>query len=159
MSAATRDWRRIDVDSFDADKHMSAAELAPDLPATLSEAIQQASHAARTALSSGNFQHALALVLDTCPYVADEQTKTMHAETVFEVLCSIKNNHAAADLDAFIRGLSQNQHDVLIKYLYKIMALPYGAKQGGLLLAWFEKTIEIAGMGSIVRYMSDRRVV
>lgn len=30
---------------------------------------------------------------------------------------------------------------------------------GGVLLAWFEKTVDITSQGAIVRYMSDRRTV
>lgn len=159
MTTITRDWRRIDIDDFEHDSHMSREELVPDLPQTTFEEIAQVSQRARQALSSGQFQDALMLVLDSAPYVADAQVKETHAETVFEVLCSIKNNHSGKDFSGFVRDLSSDQQDVLIKYLYKIMATPYGAKQGGLLLSWFEKTAEIAGMGPVVRFLSDRRVV
>lgn len=159
MAAMVKDWRRIDIDAYQTDRYMSAAELVPDLSPTLSEDVAAVSQAARNCLTSGQFQDALLLVLDNAPYVADEPTKLKHTESVFEVLCSIKNNHSGNDLSAFVRGLLPSQQDVLVKYLYKIMASPYGAKQGGLLLAWFEKTTEIAGLGCIVRYMSDRRVV
>lgn len=153
------DWRRIDTDVYDRETHMSAAELIPNLPATLRDEVTQVSREARLALSSGQFQLALTLVLDMRPYVADVSIKLMHAETVFEVLCSIKNNHLGNDFSSFIKALTLDQQDILIKYLYKIMATLYGAKQGGLLLSWFEKTTEVAGLGCIVRYMSDRRVL
>lgn len=159
MTTIAKDWRRIDIDDYEHDAHMSREELIPDLPQTTTQDITQVSQQARQALSSGQFQEALGLVLENTPYVADAQVKEAHAETVFEVLCSIKNNHSGNDFSSFIRNLSSEQQDVLIKYLYRIMATPYGAKQGGLLLSWFEKTAEIAGMGPVVRFLSDRRTV
>lgn len=153
------DWRRIDIDAYEPENHLSKEELVPDLPATSPDQIAAVSQQARSALSLGQFVEALQLVLDSAPYVADTQTKTLHAETVFEVLISIKNNHASTNLSTFIKQLDSNQQDVLVKYLYKNMSTPYGAKQGGLLLNWFEKTVEVTGLGPIVRFMTDRRTV
>ena len=65
--------------------------------------------------------------------------KELHAKTIFEVLCSIRNNNNINDLTGFVKGLNKEQQDVLIKYLYKSMSSGYGQKQGGLLLNWFEK--------------------
>lgn len=50
---------------------------------------------------------------------------------------------------------------MLIKYLYKAMGSPQGQSQGvgAILLAWYEKTVDITGQGAVVRYMSDRRTV
>lgn len=153
------DWRRIDIDALEPDKHLSKEELIPDLPSVSYEDVQAISRQCRTALSLGQFLQALALVLESPPYVADERTKNSHAETVFEVLCSIKNNHSSSDLGDFVKQLDRRQQDTLIKYLYKNMGTSYGAKQGGLLLTWFEKAVEIGGLGPIVRYMTDRRTV
>lgn len=30
---------------------------------------------------------------------------------------------------------------------------------GGILLSWFEKTVDVTGQGSIIRHISDRRTV
>ncbi|KAG7192708.1 uncharacterized protein KQ657_001491 [Scheffersomyces spartinae] len=153
------DWRRIDIDAYEPDKFLSKEELVPDLPETPYSEIQKVSQQSRTYLSSGKFSEALALVLDTPPYVSDEQTKETHTETVFEVLCSIRNNHQVGELKSFIQSLTLDQQDVLVKYLYKTMGKSYGAKQGGLLLNWFEKVVEVSGEGPIVRYLADRRTV
>lgn len=153
------DWRRIDIDALEPENHLSKEDLIPDLPPTSSQDISAISKQVRQSLSQGQFLQALTLVLDNAPYVAEEQTKTLHAETVFEVLISIKNNHNPNELSNFIKQLDSNQQDVLVKYLYKNMNTSYGAKQGGLLLSWFEKTVEITGLGPIVRFMTDRRTV
>ncbi|CUM65389.1 uncharacterized protein PRCAT00003025001 [Priceomyces carsonii] len=153
------DWRRIDIDALEPETHMSKEELIPDLPTTLHEEIVTISKQVRSSLSLGQFLEALKLVLDNPPYVASESTKTLHTETVFEVLCSIKNNHGSNDFSGFVKQLDSTEQENLIKYLYKNMNTSYGAKQGGLLLNWFEKTVEITGLGPIVRYMTDRRTV
>ncbi|CUM47562.1 unnamed protein product [Debaryomyces tyrocola] len=152
-------WRRIDIDALETDNHLSKEDLIPDLPPISNEEIVSLSKQCRSALSLGQFLQALTLALDTPPYVSDEKTKELHAETVFEVLCSIKNNHNTNDLSNFVKQLDSNQQDTLVKYLYKNMGTSYGAKQGGLLLHWFEKTVEVTGLGPIVRFMADRRTV
>lgn len=152
-------WRRIDIDALETENHLSKEELIPDLPAVSNEEIVSLSKQCRSALSLGQFLQALTLALDTPPYVADERTKDLHTETVFEILCSIKNNHSTNDLSNFVKQLDSNQQDTLVKYLYKNMGTSYGAKQGGLLLQWFEKTVEVTGLGPIVRFMADRRTV
>lgn len=152
-------WRRIDIDALETDNHLSKEDLIPDLPPVSNEEILSLSKQCRSALSLGQFLQALTLALDTPPYVSDEKTKELHSETVFEVLCSIKNNHNINDLSNFVKELDSNQQDTLVKYLYKNMGTSYGAKQGGLLLHWFEKTVEVTGLGPIVRFMADRRTV
>ncbi|KAK6456420.1 actin-related protein 2/3 complex subunit 5 [Scheffersomyces xylosifermentans] len=153
------DWRRIDIDAYEPENHLSKEELIPDLPPTSQADIVAVSKQVRSALSSGQFVEALALALDSAPYIADEATKNLHSETIFEILCSIKNNHNINDLSSFVKKLDSSQQDTLVKYLYKTMDTSYGQKQGGLLLSWFEKTIEVTGLGPIVRFMSDRRTV
>lgn len=153
------DWRRIDIDALEPENHLLKEELIPDLPPTSHQDVVNTSQQVRASLSLGRFQEALALLLENPPYVADEATKKLHGETVFEVLCSIKNNHNTNELGTFVKQLDSSQQDTLIKYLYKSMGTGYGAKQGGLLLNWFEKTVEITGLGPIVRFMTDRRTV
>lgn len=153
------DWRRIDIDALEPENHLLKEELIPDLPPTSHQEVVNTSQQARTLLSLGRFQEALTLVLDNPPYVADEESKKLHSETVCEVLLSIKNNHNTNDLSTFVKQLDTSQQDTLVKYLYKNMGTSYGAKQGGLLLNWYEKTVEVTGLGPIVRYMTDRRTV
>lgn len=153
------DWRRIDIDALYPDNFLTKEDLVPELPAVSHDAVVGVSRQCRLALSLGQFLVALTTALDMPPYVADEATKALHAETVFEVLCSIKNNHNVGELFNFVKQLDSAQQDTLVKYLYKSMSTPYGAKQGGLLLSWFEQTVEITGLGPIVRFMADRRTV
>lgn len=76
---------------------------------------------------------------------------------MLEVLATIRSNQ----ITSTVEGLSADQRDTLIKYIYKGMGSPLGQAHGngGILLTWFEKTVEVTGQGSIIRYMSDRRTV
>ncbi|KAK6198086.1 actin-related protein 2/3 complex subunit 5 [Scheffersomyces amazonensis] len=153
------DWRRIDIDAYEPENHLSKEELLPNLPETSKEDIEAISKQARVYLSQGKFIEALKLGLSYPPYIASEQIKNLHTETIFEILCSIKNNHNLNDLSSFVKQLDSDEQDTLVKYLYKTMSTSYGQKQGGLLLSWYEKTVEITGLGPIVRFLSDRRTV
>lgn len=153
------DWRRIDIDALEPENHLLKQDLIPDLPPVSHDTVVSVSRSVKQALSLGQFLQALQSTLDTPPYVADEATKDLHAETVFEVLVSIKNNHNINDFSNFVKQLDSDQQDTLIKYIYKIMGTMYGAKQGALMLSWFEKTVDVTGMGPVVRYYCDRRTV
>lgn len=152
------DWRRIDIDALETDKFLTKEELIPQIPNPVDDnAITGIMSECKNNLTKGQFLQSLQAALDNPPYLSDEMVKSNYNELMFEVLCSIKSN--TNDLTPIIKQLTSNQQDTLVKYLYKIMSTPYGSKQGGAMLLWFEKTIEITGLGPIIRYMSDRRTV
>lgn len=153
------DWRRIDIDALEPENHLSKQDLVPDIEPVSLQQVQATAQHVKQALSLGQFAAALQAALDTPPYTSEEQAKTIQTDTVFEVLVSIKNNHNVSEFTAFVKQLSSDQQDTLIKYIYKIMSTKNGAKHGALMLSWFEKTIEVTGMGLIVRFFSDRRTV
>ncbi|WPK25018.1 hypothetical protein PUMCH_002317 [Australozyma saopauloensis] len=153
------DWRRIDIDALEPENHLCKLDLIPQVDPVSPEQAQAVAQSVKQNLSLGKFLEALQTALDTPPYVSDESTKVLHAETVFEVLASIKNNHNASEYGNFVSQLSSEQQDTLIKYIYKIMGMPFGAKHGALMLGWFEKTVDVTGMGPVVRFFSDRRTV
>ncbi|KAI5954237.1 ARC15 [Candida jiufengensis] len=158
---ASEDWRKIDIDALEPENHLTKEELIPpNLPQYTTNQIQEIGQSIRSQLSQGKFQQALVTGLDNIPFASSPQEKEIHQRTIFEVLCSIKNNsNSPNDINNIIKGLNQEQQDNLIKYLYTNMSTPYGQKQGGLLLNWFEKIVEIVGIGSISRYLTDRRTV
>lgn len=82
----------------------------------------------------------------------------MHLQTVLEILASIKS----VDMAGYLKDIYGSEGgvelcDVLMKYLYKGMAV--GGSNMSVLLSWHERVVEIAGEGSIVRVMTDRRTV
>lgn len=153
------DWRQIDIDALEPHNHLSKQDLVPDIPPTSHAEVVQSAQQIKSALSQGQFAQALKVALQSPPYVADAATKDLHTETVMEVLVSIRNNHSVGDLSQFVKQLDEEEQDTLVKYIYKIMGTAYGAKQGALMLSWYEKTTEVTGLGSVVRFYSDRRTV
>ncbi|EGW34038.1 uncharacterized protein SPAPADRAFT_59460, partial [Spathaspora passalidarum NRRL Y-27907] len=145
---ASEDWRKIDIDAL-TEAHITEEDLLPALDPVSYETIVSISQQVRTYLSSGKFQEALELVLDNPPYVSDPKAKEAHTSTALEVLISIKTNHNLSQLSSIIKQLNSEQQDTLVKYLYKNMSSEFGQKQGTILLTWFEKTVEVTGLGPI----------
>ena len=122
-------------------------------------------------------------------YVAyAHETQEIHVATVVEILQSIKQSEMSPMLNRIYSSEGGTESlDVLMKYLYKGMShtsqsstpssraitpqitgfsqiSSRGGGEGGgqamsVLLSWHEKLVEIAGAGSIVRVMTDRRTV
>ncbi|EGV62798.1 arp2/3 complex subunit [Yamadazyma tenuis] len=152
------DWRRIDIDAFEPDKFLSKEELVPAIANPVDEAaIPSIIAECKAKLSKGQFAEALKTALQNPPYLSSPAAKASYDQLVFETLISVKNNNT--DILPFVKQLSSDEQDTLVKYLYKIMDTSYGSKQGAVLLAWYEKTVEFTGLGPVIRFMSDRRTV
>lgn len=150
-------WRRIDIDAFDPESgRLSAQDLIPpnETVVTLQE-LQPKISQLRSLASSGSMDSAVKLATSDPPYGADDSTKATYFQAVLEALTQVRQS----DIANIIQQLSSEQQDVLVKYLYKGMSVPEGQKQGGILLAWFEKLTQKAGVNPIVRYLSDRRTI
>ncbi|KAG8703005.1 hypothetical protein FRC09_004401 [Ceratobasidium sp. 395] len=154
-------FRRIDVDKFEEDVLLATDLYDPDPrgpDGALAEAKAKVGQV-RTALSKGDTQGALSLILADPPYGSDaEEAKAVTTSSVLLVLASTK----ATDIPNTLRSLEPEQHDTLMKYLYKGMAMQNDGNaevNSSVLLAWHEKLTELAGTGCIVRVMTDRRVV
>ncbi|CAE6412577.1 unnamed protein product [Rhizoctonia solani] len=154
-------FRKIDVDTLEEDVLLATDLYDPDPrgpDGALADAKAKTTQV-RTALSKGDTQGALSLILTDPPYGAEaEEAKALTTSSVFLVLASTK----AADIPNILRSIEPEQHDTLMKYLYKGMALQNEQTvevNSSVLLTWHEKLTEIAGTGCIVRVMTDRRVV
>ncbi|KDN43143.1 hypothetical protein RSAG8_06296, partial [Rhizoctonia solani AG-8 WAC10335] len=154
-------FRKIDVDTLEEDVLLATDLYDPDPrgpDGALADAKAKTTQV-RTALSKGDTQGALSLILTDPPYGAEaEEAKALTTSSVFLVLASTK----AADIPNILRSIEPEQHDTLMKYLYKGMALQNEQTvevNSSVLLTWHEKLAEIAGTGCIVRVMTDRRVV
>lgn len=80
--------------------------------------------------------------------------KNIHTQTVMEAILAVKSN----DISSVLSNLSNDQLDILMKYIYKGLSIPESFNSASL-LSWHEKTLELAGLGSIVRVMTDRKTV
>ncbi|KAL4266532.1 Actin-related protein 2/3 complex subunit 5 [Pleurotus pulmonarius] len=152
-------FRKIDIDIYDEDV-LQDSELYEPFPQDAAQALDEAKQrqsAVRSALAKGDVPGALSIALENAPYGPNvEDAKVLTLQTILTILNSTKST----EVSAVIKALSQDSQDALMKYLYKGMAMPgWGDISGSVLLGWHEKLTEIAGVGSIVRTMTDRRRV
>ncbi len=70
-----------------------------------------------------------------------------------EVLLAVRSN----DIPALLPQLSEKDIDVLTKFIYKGLSLPERFSSA-VLLSWHDKVVDTAGLGTIVRAMTDRRI-
>jgi actin related protein 2/3 complex subunit 5 len=64
----------------------------------------------------------------------------------------------AAQVESVVKQLDNDQRDLLMKYIYRGFETPSDNSSAHLLL-WHEKVFEEAGVGSVVRVMTDRKRV
>lgn len=70
------------------------------------------------------------------------------------VLLSIKS----AQMEDAVNALDRDQLDILMKYIYRGFESPSEGSSGHL-LAWHEKIHAVAGVGCIVRVLTDKKRV
>ncbi len=61
-------------------------------------------------------------------------------------------------VEAVVKQLDTDQRDLLMKYIYRGFEFPCEGSSAHLLF-WHEKVFEEAGVGSIVRVLTDRKKV
>jgi len=186
---ALTNWRTINVDLLDPESpaNFDLKSLTPSVVPVSTADVQSVAGQVRQLLRGGDSEGALRGALETAPYGADERGKEVHAATIVEVLQSIRQSDMSPILQRIYSSEGGSEViDTLMKYIYKGMAqtAPGGSKgmsptptgftqiggrsfgggEGGgqmmsVLLSWHEKLVEIAGVGSVVRVMTDRRTV
>ncbi|KAF9040098.1 actin-related protein ARPC5 [Panaeolus papilionaceus] len=152
-------FRKIDVDQYDEDviQESELYEADPRPPAEVLEDARQRQGAVRSLLAKNDISGALTVILENAPYGPNvEDAKNLTLQTLLTIL----NTTKSTDITNIIKTLSPDTQDTLMKYLYKGMGMPgWGDISGSVLLGWHEKLTEVAGVGSIVRTMTDRRRV
>ncbi|RXK35997.1 arp2/3 complex 16 kDa subunit [Tremella mesenterica] len=109
-------------------------------------------------INRGDIAGALNQILTDPPYGEGmEEARNLTTQALLLIL----NSTRATDIPGILKNLKQDQQDRLMAYLYKGMAaLGQGADiSGSVLLTWHEKLTEVAGVGCIVRVMTDRRTL
>ncbi|KAG8626381.1 hypothetical protein KVT40_005326 [Elsinoe batatas] len=186
---ANINWRTIDIDALDPESssNFDLTTFTPNVQPVSTADVQTLAGQVKQLLRGGDQEGALVGALENVPYGADAQGKEIHVATVTEILQSIRQAEMTPILSKIYQSPAGTELcDTLMKYLYKGMAAPppgsagrnvtpqqtgfsqaggrVGAGEGqghamSVLLSWHEKLVEIAGPGSIVRVMSDRRTV
>ncbi|KAF9741936.1 hypothetical protein PMIN03_009259 [Paraphaeosphaeria minitans] len=185
---ANVNWRTINIDALDPDSpaNFDLSSLAPSVTPVSTADVQSLAGQIRQLSRGGDNAGALQGALENPPYGADAQGQDVHLATVIEILQSIRQADMSPIVSQIYSSPGGTEAlDVLMKYIYKGMAQTNAASstrnitpqatgfsqvhargggEGGsqamsVLLSWHEKLVEIAGPGSIVRVMSDRRTV
>ncbi|CAG8464333.1 1323_t:CDS:2 [Ambispora gerdemannii] len=160
-------FRSIDIDAFDEERlsekeifefsHSGGGEgIEQQSPEAVFASVQVKEVEARSLLQKGNAANALTIAIDNPPYGLDrDNAKELNAKIVMDVLNSVKTT----DIPLIVKSLSSEQQDTLMKYIYRGMATPESSSSSAILLNWHEKLTEIAGVGCIVRVITDRKTV
>ncbi|KAL6703816.1 hypothetical protein ACN47E_009035 [Coniothyrium glycines] len=185
---ANINWRTINIDALDPDSpaNFDLSSLTPAAAPVSTADVQNTSQQIRQLLRGGDNAGALQGALESPPYGADDKGKETYLATVIEILQSIRQSDMSPILGRIYSAPGGTEAlDLLMKYIYKGMAQATpasaarnitpqatgfsqiharGGGEGGgqamsVLLSWHEKLVEIAGPGSIVRVMTDRRTV
>ncbi|KAJ2770898.1 arp2/3 complex subunit [Coemansia nantahalensis] len=150
--------RKLAIDALDAEHQQMTEQLQFLSTRSASEVgamVEQKAGAVRAAITRGSSVEALERALADPPYGRGlEQAQAANAQLVGEVLMATR----AQDIAGVIAGLSEDDRDALLKYVYHGLARP-AAFNCGVLLSWHERVVEAGGLGSIVRVLSDRRTV
>ncbi|GAO14186.1 uncharacterized protein UV8b_08032 [Ustilaginoidea virens] len=183
-------WRTIDIDAYNEDSpvNFDVSTLHPPQPEVGDAQARQLAGQVRQLLRAGDAQAALMGCLEAPVYNGTDAAKEAHLQTIMEVLQSIK----ASEMSPLLRGIYElhggsEYLDVLMKYIYKGMAMGHsaagrgsritpqstggfgqaGARAGAsnepasgamsVLLSWHEKVVDVAGLGCIGRTMTDWR--
>ncbi|WVN88369.1 uncharacterized protein L203_103575 [Cryptococcus depauperatus CBS 7841] len=153
-------FRGINIDALEEDVLLPSDLYDPDPrgpEGVLSDA-QKRSGDVRGLVSRGDTAGALSTILTDPPYGEGvDEAKNLTTSALLLIL----NSTRSTDIPSLVRNLDQVQQDRLMAYLYKGMAAlgQSGEISGSVLLTWHEKLTETAGVGCIVRVMTDRKIL
>lgn len=140
-------FRKVDVDAYNEDNfHDEDVEEETQGP---NEGEVQ------SLLAKSRNLDALKLVLTNPPVATKNQaTKDRALQCVMRILLSFKS----AEVENAVKSLDATQSDVLMKYIYRGFECPSDGSSAQL-LTWHEQTFKVAGLGSIIRVLTDRKRV
>nr|SVE92748.1 EOG090X0HLA [Megafenestra aurita] len=150
-------FRKIDVDQYNEDNYKEeecgesqSPPVGPD-EKEITNFLNQ--YPFKTKI--GKNVEALKTVLRNAPVSSRNQmVKDAALNLVMLVLLSIKS----AQMEDAVNALDRDQLDILMKYIYRGFESPSEGSSGHL-LAWHEKIHAVAGVGCIVRVLTDKKRV
>ncbi|CED85362.1 Actin-related protein Arp2/3 complex, subunit ARPC5 [Phaffia rhodozyma] len=152
-------FRKINIDQYDEDTLQDSELFDPDTRSAEEAAAYatQVSTQVRQVLGRQDIKGALQLLLSEYPFGVDHD----HAKaTSLQTFVLILNSTKSTDITSTIKSLNPEEQDGLMKFIYKGMEKIEGLDVNpSVFLTWHEKLTEVAGVGSIVRVMTDRRTI
>ncbi|GAA5955739.1 hypothetical protein JCM3765_001836 [Sporobolomyces pararoseus] len=168
MSASTAaisgiPFRKINIDQYDEELvHPSSLYLADPRPSSqILNDTQSKDRKVRQFLQSGQVENALKECLKDgeWPFGEDTDLEIKQSKDIaLNSILSVLNSSRSTDIPNLVQTLTPSEQVTLMKYLYKAME-NLGDSSGNAVLGWHEKLVEVAGIGCIVRVMTDRRRV
>lgn len=145
-STTSRGFRKVDVDQYDEDNFEDEVDETQESGPDEQEVSGY--------LMQGNNRQAFQSVLLNPPvHTKNAAAKEAAAQLVLRVLSSMKSSEIQSAIDS----CDTDTLDVLMKYIYRCFDLGSDGQCCASLLAWHEKAIARAGVGSIVRVLTDRK--
>ncbi|KAG5676354.1 hypothetical protein PVAND_006196 [Polypedilum vanderplanki] len=137
-------FRKIDVDQYNEDNFKDDEQENQPLGGIDEGEINQL-------LLKQKNNDALKKCLENAPiFSKNQQSKDQALQVILRVLLSIK----PSQIDSAIEILDAELIDTLMKYIYRGFEFPNEGSSGHL-LQWHEKVFAKAGVGSIVRVLTD----
>ncbi|KAI0227521.1 Actin-related protein 2/3 complex subunit 5 [Lamellibrachia satsuma] len=152
MSKNTRDtlFRKVDVDQYAEDKFEEEEQGDGSV-----NGVGPNEAEVQTLLSQGRNVDALKVSLRNPPVTSKNQAvKDKSLQVVMRVIMSIKSS----DIDNAVKSLDSPTKDILMKYIYRGFEIPAEGSSAQL-LTWHQKVFASAGLGCIVRVLTDRKRV
>ena len=141
--------------SFCRDKMSQQKYDESTLDASRMASCQERSGQVDQLVRSNQYLEAISVALENPPVGSkSEEIKDLNGEIVLRALSAVPDKEA--DIKKVVDGLNSDQHDTLMKYLYRALGK---AQHCGAMLKWHGILIEAAGVGCIVRTMTDRKTV
>lgn len=143
-------FRTLDVDQYSEDIYKEDSDV-PD-PNHLTDANDSL---VESLLSSGKASEALHHILhNNARSIKDPKARDTNLAVSMKVLTSFKTSQ----IEAAVAGLDNESRDLLMKIIYRGFEVPFEGSSAQLLV-WHEKVYAVAGVGSIVRVMTDKKTV
>lgn len=137
-------FRKIDVDQYNEDNFKDDEQDNQQLSGIDESEINQ------LRLQQKNVE-ALKICLEKAPLLSkNQQLKDQAQQITLRVMLSIK----PSQIDSALETLDSDTTDTLMKYIYRGFEFPSDGSSGHL-LQWHEKVFAKAGVGSIVRVLTD----
>eukprot|EP00045_Choanoeca_perplexa_P022539 m.9874 g.9874 ORF g.9874 m.9874 type:complete len:152 (-) comp9515_c0_seq1:64-519(-) len=148
-NTASNMFRKVNVDEFDEDNFQDDVIDGADG----SDVAARAS-AVRGSINAKEFAKAMHQALENPPQAGSDDVKQQNADIVADVIKATK----VPDIAGVVKDLSTDEIDILMKYVYRLMATPHESYSASL-LTWHKQMVTQAGMGCIMRVLSDRKSV
>ena len=118
-------------------------------------ALEERSNKVDELIRSTRFAEAVGEALSNPPLgTKDAELKEDNARVVNLALAAVPDKESA--ITKVVESLSSDQHDVLMKYIYRALQ---NATNCGAMLKWHGVLFKHSGIGCIVRTLTDRKTV